>query len=115
MIEIILNKSTSMLIGYARVSTVDQSLELQLNALKDAGCEKVFMETTSGATSERQSNRPLFEWPGSPVIYSETGETTAKLRDLIPLHFKPLRAYHHYRSIAQKIYKSEWTSDQIRA
>jgi DNA invertase Pin-like site-specific DNA recombinase len=42
-----------MKIGYARVSTDEQSLDLQLDALKQAGCEKIYQETASGAQSER--------------------------------------------------------------
>src|SRR2546421_2459237 len=42
-----------MLIGYARVSTQDQTLDLQTDALNRAGCEKMFTDTTSGAKSER--------------------------------------------------------------
>ena len=42
-----------MLIGYARVSTVDQNLALQRDALTEAKCEHIYTELLSGAVAER--------------------------------------------------------------
>jgi DNA invertase Pin-like site-specific DNA recombinase len=40
-------------IGYARVSTQDQKLDLQLKSLKKAGCRKIFREKVSGFNRQR--------------------------------------------------------------
>ncbi len=42
-----------MLIGYARVSTQDQNLDLQSEALTKAGCERIFNDKISGSRTER--------------------------------------------------------------
>ena len=42
-----------MNIGYARVSILDQNLDLQMQALRKAGCKKIFREKLSGASRER--------------------------------------------------------------
>jgi len=42
-----------MLIGYARVSTHDQNLDLQKDALEKAGCERIYVEQMSGGSSNR--------------------------------------------------------------
>lgn len=51
-----------MLIGYARVSTQEQNLELQINALKEVGCKKIFTEKASGAQRERPELKAALEY-----------------------------------------------------
>jgi DNA invertase Pin-like site-specific DNA recombinase len=55
-------------IGYARVSTLDQNLALQQDALKEAGCEQVYIEQMSGAVTGRPA---LLE----ALQYARSGDT----------------------------------------
>ncbi len=51
-----------MNIGYARVSTADQNLDLQIDALNKAGCEKIFTDVASGSKTDRKGLREAIEF-----------------------------------------------------
>jgi DNA invertase Pin-like site-specific DNA recombinase len=51
-----------MLIGYARVSTSEQTLNLQNDALEKIGCSKIFTDTASGAKAERTGLNEALEY-----------------------------------------------------
>jgi DNA invertase Pin-like site-specific DNA recombinase len=61
-----------MLIGYARVSTVDQNLALQRDALTEAGCAKIFTEQMSGAVTDRPALHDALEFARSGDTLVET-------------------------------------------
>lgn len=50
-----------MRIGYARVSTTDQNLDIQIEALKKSGCQRIFQEKVSGAKKKREELEKLLE------------------------------------------------------
>jgi DNA invertase Pin-like site-specific DNA recombinase len=58
----------ALLIGYARVSTQEQNLALQRDALEAASCERVFVEKESGA----QRDRPELQ---AAIDYMRDGDT----------------------------------------
>ena len=74
-----------MLIGYARVSTDDQKLRLQRDALKEAGCEKLFREKISGAAKSLPAREKLLEFAreGDVVVVWKLDRLGRSLRDLI--------------------------------
>ena len=74
-----------MLIGYARVSTHDQNLDLQRDALEAAGCEQVIVDTISGAASARPGLAKLKDVlrAGDTLVVWRLDRLGRSLRDLI--------------------------------
>jgi len=74
-----------MLVGYARVSTHDQSLDLQKDALKKAGCEKIFTDIGSGANFERKGLLDALNYMriGDCLVVWKLDRLSRSLKDLI--------------------------------
>jgi len=76
-----------MLIGYARVSTDDQKLGLQRDALRAAGCERIFEEKHSAARGSLTAREELlvFARHGDVVVVWKLDRLGRSLRDLVEL------------------------------
>jgi DNA invertase Pin-like site-specific DNA recombinase len=74
-----------MLIGYARVSTVDQNLALQRDALTEAGCAKIFTEQMSGAVTVRPALHDALEFArsGDTLIVWKLDRLARSMKQLI--------------------------------
>jgi DNA invertase Pin-like site-specific DNA recombinase len=74
-----------MLIGYARVSTVDQNLALQRDALTEAGCTKIFTEQMSGAVADRPALHDVLEFArsGDTLIVWKLDRLARSMKQLI--------------------------------
>jgi len=74
-----------MLVGYARVSTQDQNPALQLDALKAAGCEKMFVETASGAQRDRPELLAALDYlrAGDSLVVWKLDRLARSLKQLI--------------------------------
>jgi len=76
-----------MLIGYARVSTDDQNLDLQRDALRTAGCEKIYEDRISGAKATRPGLAVALEVArsGDVLVVWRLDRLGRSLHDLIVL------------------------------
>lgn len=74
-----------MNIGYARVSTTEQNLTLQTDALGAAGCERIFVETASGAQRDRPELIKALDYmrPGDTLVVWKLDRLARSMRQLI--------------------------------
>lgn len=94
-----------MLIGYARVSTEDQHLDAQLDALKEAGAVRIFADRISGAKRHRpELNRMLDQLrDGDVVMVSKYDRLARSLRDLLEIVEAIRSRGSGFRSLAEDI------------
>jgi len=86
--EVYFNSETYILImnlGYARISTFDQHLELQEDALTKAGCEKIFRDTASGSIDSRKGLAEVIEFArnGDTLVVWKLDRLGRSLKHLI--------------------------------
>lgn len=76
---------TGMSIGYARVSTADQNNDLQISALREAGCEKIFVEHASGAKTDRVQLKEALDYmrEGDSLVVWKLDRLARSLKFLI--------------------------------
>ncbi len=92
-------------VGYARVSSTDQNLDMQIDALKKAGCDPIFAERFTGATAKRlQLQRALATLqPGDTFVTWKLDRAARSLMDLLHMvsDFKARNV--HFQSLTEKI------------
>ncbi|MCF6186468.1 MAG: recombinase family protein [Desulfobulbaceae bacterium] len=76
-----------MLVGYARVSTLEQSLNLQVEALKKTGCDKIYEEVVSGIKAERKILNESLSYlrPGDTLVVWRLDRLGRSMKQLIEL------------------------------
>lgn len=72
-------------VGYARVSSVGQNLDSQMDALQQAGCGKIFSEKMTGSRMDRPAWDQVLEYvrPGDTLVVTELSRMTRSLLDLL--------------------------------
>ncbi len=72
-------------IGYARVSSVGQNLDSQMDALQQAGCDKIFSEKMTGSRMDRPAWNQFLEYvrSGDTLVVTELSRMTRSLLDLL--------------------------------
>ena len=94
-----------MIFGYARVSTNDQNLEVQLDALEEAGVEKIFKEKRTGSTTNRPELKKLLEQlrKEDVLVVTRYDRLARNLADLIAIVTSLREKKVGFRSLAEEI------------
>ena len=94
-----------MLVGYARVSTLDQNPSLQFDALREKGCEKIFVEKAPGARKDRPQLKATLKYlrDGDTLVVWKLSRLARSLKQVIQtvqtMHTRNIE----FRVLTQKI------------
>ncbi|QDA35778.1 recombinase family protein (plasmid) [Paracoccus liaowanqingii] len=94
-----------MILGYARVSTVDQNLDSQRDALATAGAERIFADTISGTVRARPALDELMKQlrAGDVIVVTKYDRLARSLKDLLELVDQIKAQGAGFRSLAEDI------------
>ena len=94
-----------MIIGYARVSTDDQNLDAQTDALQAAGAERIFSEKITGSVRNRPELAKLFDHlrSGDVIVVTKYDRLARSLRDLLDIVEAIENQGAGFRSLAEDI------------
>lgn len=94
-----------MKIGYARVSTEDQNLDLQNDALKEAKCDHIFEEKISGKIKDRPAldEAPNFMRKGDTLVVWKLDRLGRSLKHLIEIINRLMDNGMYFKSLQEKI------------
>ena len=94
-----------MILGYARVSTEDQHLEAQIEALKAAGAERIWSEKVSGSKAQRPKLAAMLEQlrDGDVVTVTKYDRLSRSLQDLLTIVEAIREKGAGFRSLAEDI------------
>lgn len=94
-----------MLIGYARVSTKEQNTAGQEEALRKAGCERLFIEKASGAKEDRPVLAEMLEYAraGDTIVFWRLDRLARSIRHLIKLADEFKKRGIHFKSLSDAI------------
>ena len=89
--------------GYARVSTVGQTLEAQLDGLKAAGCQRIFREKVSGARADRRELNKMLAGldAGDAVVVTRIDRLARSTFDLFAIVKSIVDRKAQFRSLAE--------------
>nr|WP_211256274.1 recombinase family protein [Edaphobacter aggregans] len=75
-------------VGYARVGSLGQNLDSQIDALKAAGCKKIFTDKMTGSRMDRPGWDQLMEYvrPGDVLVVAELSRMTRSLSICLKRH-----------------------------
>jgi DNA invertase Pin-like site-specific DNA recombinase len=90
-------------LGYARVSTVDQNLDVQIAALKKSGCQRIFREKASGAQRQRSELQRLLDQlrTGDTLVVWRLDRLARSTRDLLDIMQTIHDANAAFRSLSE--------------